>query len=62
MSSDLKDARWEVAAALAKADGDDLYEMAYLDKSFYLGEAQRKLDNTDPAIIKQLAAEFRKNQ
>lgn len=59
MSSDLKDARWQLAEEMATGDGFDWYAIGYTMKSGYLAHAQERLDNSDQAEIDRLAAKFR---
>lgn len=61
MSSDLKDARWQLASEMAGDDGMDFYAMDYVVKSSYLGHAQAHIDSYgDTDMISRLAAKFRK--
>lgn len=62
MSSDLKDARWQLAMEIAYDDGKDFYEMGYPLKSAYLAVAQNRLNSAwGQEQIPALAQRFRDN-
>lgn len=60
MSSDLKDARWQMAEEMAAEDGADFYSMADDTKEIYLTVARRRLAVASLDSIAELAAKFRK--
>lgn len=61
MSSDLKDARWQLAEEMATEDGVDLYNMDYATNELYLTVAQQRLAVAPQSTIADLAAKFRKD-
>ena len=61
MSSDLKDARWQLAEGMAIEDGADFHNMEYATKELYLTVAQQRLAVAPQATIEELAAKFRKD-
>lgn len=61
MSSDLKDARWQLAEEMAVEDGVDLYNMLDGTREIYLTVAQQRLSVADSDTITDLATKFRKD-
>lgn len=61
MSSDLKDARWQLASTMAEDDGFDWYQIGYHMKAGYLDAAQIRLI-TAPSLVPELAEKWRKEQ
>lgn len=60
MSSDLKDARWQLAYDMAEEDGFDPYSMGFYMKAGYLDTAQERLDSASgQEMIEQLAKRWR---
>lgn len=60
MSSDLKDARWQLAEEIAEEDGKNIHTMSYAVRLAYLDVAQSRLDSAWGAEnVKRLAAKFR---
>lgn len=59
MSSDLKDARWQLAEDLATEDGADFHEMDYATKELYLTVARQRLAVASPTVVEVLALRFR---
>lgn len=61
MSSNLKDARWRLAAIMAEDDKVDFYALPYTAREGYLAAAQRHIEeHGDREMIDRLAAEFRR--
>lgn len=59
MSSDLKDARWQLAEDMATRDGFDWFKIGPIMKNGYLEHAQSRLNNSDNSEIERLAHRFR---
>ncbi|QAU07349.1 hypothetical protein SEA_ALLEB_14 [Microbacterium phage Alleb] len=60
MSSDMKDARWQLAIDIAEEDGKSLYGMSYMMQRGYLDVAQKRLDSAWGAEnVEALARRFR---
>lgn len=60
MSSDLKDARWQLAIETAEQDGADFFALDYGTKEMYLAAAQLYLGGgASRDEIAELAAKFR---
>lgn len=60
MSSDLKDARWQLAEEYATEDGKDFYAMEFDWQNRYLTAARTRLGLAPNEVIEALAAKFRK--
>lgn len=62
MSSDMKDARWQLALGYAEEDGNEWDKLDYKYHEAYLQSAQAFLDKHGTrGIIEALAAQFRGN-
>ncbi|QZD97608.1 hypothetical protein SEA_PLATTE_12 [Microbacterium phage Platte] len=59
MSSNLKDARWQLAIDWAAEDGKDFLELDYHWQDRYLEPARRRLSLASTETIDALAARFR---
>lgn len=60
MSSELKDARWQLASELASQDHVDFYKAANYVQESFLQMAQGAIEAADdPAEVSRLAAKFR---
>lgn len=59
MSSNLKDARWQLAIEWAAEDGKDFLDLDYYWKNLYLDPARLRLDLASEGFIALLAAKFR---
>ena len=60
MSSDLKDARWQLACDIADADGFEWDKIGFHMRAGYLGMAQGHL-NANPERIPALAEKWREH-
>lgn len=60
MSSDLKDARWQLAEEMATEDGVDFFDMEYETRELYLTVARQRLAVVPQSTIEELATKFRK--
>ena len=60
MSSDLKDARWQLAYGMADADGFEWDKISFHMRDGYLGTAQEHL-NANPERIPALAEKWREH-
>lgn len=60
MSSDLKDARWGLANAIAGVIGAEFQDFTYEGWQKILDEAQRRLDS-DPSRVGMWASVFRQD-
>lgn len=63
MSSNLKDARWQMAIDMARKDGHNFLSLGFRVKEAYLGIATNTLESDrfrdNPELIENLAARFR---
>ncbi|AHL18522.1 hypothetical protein ISF9_052 [Microbacterium phage vB_MoxS-ISF9] len=60
MSSDLKDARWQLGFSMAEEDGVDWFEAGFHVRAGYLSAAQTRLD-ANPERIPALAEKWREH-
>lgn len=59
MSSDLKDARFQLARDMATEDGKNFWSMRYQDRTAYLDAAQYYLEGASEEDIAKLAKKWR---
>lgn len=60
MSSNLKDARWQLAIDWAAEDGKDFLDLDYTHKQHYLDPARLRLGLASTETIDALTERFRK--